>query len=92
MANENFFDHYDREGKTVEERLKAGRIRNWRMIGENLFMCKGYKKFSDIAVKGWMRSPGHRANILEQDFNQTGIGVARSNDGTIFITQIFILD
>ena len=32
------------------------------------------------AIDAWMRSPGHRENILRPDFTDTGVGVCR--DGT----------
>jgi len=41
------------------------------------------------AVNLWLHSPGHRRNI-EGNFNLTGIGIASSSDGKIYITQIFI--
>ncbi len=43
---------------------------------------------SDI-VLGWMNSPGHRANILQSSFTESGIGVAYVN-GYIIATQDFI--
>ena len=38
----------------------------------------------------WMNSSGHRANILNANFNQIGVGVARDNRGTLYWTQMFI--
>ncbi len=40
-------------------------------------------------VQGWMNSPPHRRNILDEDFNQAGMGVAHVN-GFIIATQSFI--
>lgn len=40
-------------------------------------------------VDGWIKSPGHRENMLG-DYTLTGIGTARKDDGTIYFTQIFI--
>jgi len=37
----------------------------------------------------WINSAGHRKN-LEGNFNFTGIGLAQSQDGTIYFTQIFL--
>lgn len=45
----------------------------WRATGEN--MAAGYRTPAEV-VEGWMNSPGHRANILDEDFNQIGIGYA----------------
>ena len=41
------------------------------------------------AVDGWMNSPGHRANILSQNFDEAGIGIAKINSYFI-MTQVFI--
>ncbi|MCW3121970.1 MAG: transporter [Flavipsychrobacter sp.] len=40
-------------------------------------------------VEQWLHSPGHKKNI-EGDYNITGIGIAKSKDGTMFYTQIFL--
>lgn len=42
-------------------------------------------------VEGWLHSAGHKKNI-EGNFNLTGIGVAKAEDGTVFFTQIFIMN
>ncbi len=90
MAKENFFAHSDFDGKTVVDRAKDSRIKNWRKIGENLFYYEDNYNFDALAVKGWMESPTHRQNILDRNWTATGIGVAESRDGRIYITQVFL--
>lgn len=90
MARENFFEHADLLGKTVVDRARERRLKNWSKIGENLFLCSGIKNFDAFSVRGWMKSPTHRQNILDENWTTTGIGIAESRDGRIFITQIFI--
>lgn len=46
---------------------------HYRTAGENLAV--GYTT-ADRVVGGWMRSPGHRANILGRSFEEIGIAVA----------------
>lgn len=41
-------------------------------------------------VTMWLNSPGHKKNIESPKYNLTGIGTARSKDGTLYYTQIFI--
>jgi uncharacterized protein YkwD len=44
------------------------------------------------AVSGWMDSEGHRKNILQPIFTETGVGVSFSEEGAftyLYITQIF---
>ncbi len=48
----------------------------------------GSKTAGDV-VKLWINSPGHRKNIKGK-YNLTGVGVARSKNGTLYFTQIFI--
>lgn len=90
MAKEKFFDHYDRDRKSVVDRAKDKKVKNWRRLGENLFMSDGYENVAKIAVRGWMRSASHRSNILDANYEETGIGIAYSRDGKIYITQVFM--
>jgi uncharacterized protein YkwD len=90
MARENFFDHFDPKGADIVVRAKKSKLRRWDKIGENLFYFKGESDYKDFAVRNWMKSPTHRQNILDKDFNTAGIGIAESGDGEIFITQVFI--
>jgi len=92
MAKENFFAHADFDGKTVVERAEDSNVKNWRKIGENLFYFEGNHNFDALAVKSWMKSPTHRQNILDENWTATGIGIAESRDGRIYITQVFIED
>jgi uncharacterized protein YkwD len=40
-------------------------------------------------VTGWMNSAGHRANILNPDLTDIGVGYARSSNGRYYATQNF---
>jgi uncharacterized protein YkwD len=92
MAREGFFDHYDRQGRTVLNRAEQARLKGWSRIGENLFMCDPTDGFSRLAVRGWLRSPTHRDNMLDRDWTATGIGIAEGEDGQIYITEVFTSD
>jgi len=46
-------------------------------------------KIAASTVEGWMKSPGHRHNILTPYFQSEGIGVYISHDDKIYITQNF---
>jgi uncharacterized protein YkwD len=41
-------------------------------------------------MNGWMNSPGHRANILNANFTQIGVGIAQKANGQYVWTQQFI--
>lgn len=47
------------------------------------------ERLTEEMAEGWMNSPGHRANILEEKYNESGIGVAYVNSYVI-ATQVFI--
>jgi uncharacterized protein YkwD len=89
MARERFFGHYDRDGESVVERANDARLR-WVKIGENLFFSDDTPQITTLSVRGWMRSATHRRNIQDRGWTATGIGIARSRDDQIYITQIFV--
>ena len=41
------------------------------------------------ATRGWMNSPGHRANILQRRSRRSGLAVARGDDHRMYFTQVF---
>ena len=40
-------------------------------------------------MRGWMDSPGHRANILDRDLTQIGVGRAEGGSYGVYWTQVF---
>jgi uncharacterized protein YkwD len=76
--------------KGFEDRLKKiSEKLPYRAGAENVAASIGYENPARTAVEGWKTSPGHRKNMLG-DFILTGIGIARSDQGSYFITQIFL--
>lgn len=76
MFERGYFSHENLEGLSPFDRMEAGGI-TFKVAGENI----AYAATVDLAHGGLMRSPGHRANILEEDFGTVGIGVI---DGGIY--------
>lgn len=58
---------------------------SWTILGENVGMGGSVNGLHDA----FMDSPGHRANVLHQSYNQVGVGVKLDGDGTIFVTEVF---
>lgn len=54
----------------------------------NLAYNGGVADTARVAVEGWIKSPGHRKNLLGA-FDLCGIGVAQSSGGEFFFTQLF---
>lgn len=90
MARQNFFSHTGPDGQGLRERSRAGGIASFKALAENLAYNKGFGDAASSAVVGWMRSEGHRDNILNEEFTRSGVGVARSADGRVYFTQVFI--
>ncbi len=84
MFNRGYFSHYSPEGQTVADRAQSQGI-DYLIIGENL----AYAPSLNLAHNGLMNSPGHRANILAEDFNKVGIGIMDSGVYGLMITQVF---
>ncbi|MES1260460.1 MAG: CAP domain-containing protein, partial [Acidobacteriota bacterium] len=87
-ARLRFPGHDDPERGTVAQRLRLAGIA-WERCGENLFSERGFDDPVHFAVVFWWYSPGHQANMLNPEFQETGVGVTRDSDETYFVTQIF---
>jgi uncharacterized protein YkwD len=90
MANYNFFSHIGIDGKKVDDRADSIGLSRWQSIGENIAYNSGFDDPVGRAVLGWMNSAGHRQNILRDTWKETGIGIAVTAQGKVFITQVFL--
>src|SRR4051812_23589991 len=63
----------------------TSQVQNWQAVGENV--GEG-PTVSDIHT-AFMNSPEHRANILDHDFTQVGVGVSVDKNGIIWVTEDF---
>lgn len=64
---------------------------SYRSAAENVAYNQGNRDPVSQAVAGWLKSEGHRQNIIG-NYNLTGIGVAKNRQGEYYFTQIFILN
>jgi hypothetical protein len=60
-------------------------VTNWQAVGENV----GDGPTEPELQSAFMQSPEHRANILDRDFTQVGIGVVVDSHGTVWVTENF---
>ncbi|MDZ8054804.1 MAG: CAP domain-containing protein [Aulosira sp. ZfuVER01] len=70
MAQQHYFSHTGPDGSQPWDRAKAVGFEAQTM-GENI--AAGQKTPQEV-VQAWMNSPGHRANILNPQFTQLGVG------------------
>ncbi|MFO2464409.1 CAP domain-containing protein [Pseudomonas sp. 15FMM2] len=86
MANKNYFDHLDRDGRTPGDRAElAGYIA--RNSGENI--AAGLDTPRKV-VDGWLASPGHCANLMNPQFQELGAAYATDpkSDAGIYWTAL----
>ena len=73
--------------------VRAGQIKKimpFRRAGENLAYNTNAADPAARAVKMWQESPSHLANMERPEYSITGIGVAKSVNGQIYFTQLFV--
>ncbi|MGI8787552.1 MAG: CAP domain-containing protein [Pyrinomonadaceae bacterium] len=91
MASFNFFSHTGIDGLMVNDRADECGVSKWRAIGENIAYNKGFANPVAFAVERWMQSPAHRDNLLNSRWKESGIGVAITDDGTYYFTEVFLV-
>ena len=87
LANQ-YFAHVSPSAKTPWDFIANAKY-NYIIAGENLAI--NYYS-SESVEQAWMNSPGHRANILNSNFENIGIGISQGQyQGVpaIFVVQMF---
>ena len=97
MVRRRYFSHDSPDGSDMVDRIRrAGYLRSARTwgTGENIAWGGGYYATPASIVRGWMRSAGHRHNILNGRFDDIGIGIVQGlpvrgfgNQGGTFTTD-----
>ena len=84
MAKQGRMSHV-LDGRTHTERAAAAGY-PYAYLGENIAWNQ---RDATEVVECWMRSAGHRANILSRNYTEIGLGVAVNERGERFWTQVF---
>jgi hypothetical protein len=88
MAREGYFAHYSPDGVSPWHWFSTAGY-SFVHAGENLAV---HFTDSDEVVDAWMKSPTHRANIANSNYQEIGVGTARGKyEGfsTVFVVQLF---
>lgn len=85
MVNNNYFSHQSPTYGSPFDMLKSFGV-SYKSAGENI----AANSSNSGAVTAWMNSSGHRANILNNSYNYTGIGVVSSPKYGKMYVQMFI--
>ncbi len=88
MARNNYFSHSGRDGSNPAQRVERAGYR-YRSTGENI-AAGGQMKPAD-AVAGWIKSPGHCANLMNPAFTEMGVAFAveRRSELGVYWAQAF---
>jgi len=103
MAFGDYFEHIGPSGSTPLSRMRRnGYIYSARLgfeVAENIGWGSLWLGTPRAVVAAWMASPGHRANILDARFRDTGIGVsphtnllAHGQSGGIYTQDFGVID
>lgn len=86
MRNRNYFAHNSPSYGSPFTMMKSFGI-NYSTAGENI---AAGQQTPEAVVASWMKSPGHRANILKAEYAEIGCGVAFGGSYKVYWTQQFI--
>lgn len=76
MRDRNYFSHIDPDGNYIWPRVETAGYAPYAALGENLAI----DFFStDSLIQAWINSPTHRANLLNEIFQDQGVGLALGN-------------
>lgn len=91
MAMRRYLAHGSPEGTGPSERLTGVGI-SYQAAGENIYMddARDPAGLAARAIQGWLKSATHRETMLSDKFEETGVGVARASDGSLYVTQDFV--
>jgi uncharacterized protein YkwD len=76
MAEQNFFGHAGKDGSRFSSRIKRQGY-SFRAAAENI--AAGQKSATQV-VQNWLKSAGHRRNILNCQMTETGIAMVYQPD------------
>ena len=85
MIAKNYFSHTSPTYGSPFDMMKQFGV-SYRYAGENLAGAPG----TDIAHTNLMNSPGHRANILNGNYREVGIGIINGGPYGKMFVQMFI--
>jgi len=92
MAMLNYFDHYSPNVEfrsPMKRYLKTlGYTPRYACVSENLYYCNRFNV--QRGHTALMNSPSHRENILNEIFDEVGVGCYIAPDGRLWVTEMFL--
>jgi uncharacterized protein YkwD len=104
MIARDYYAHESPDGETPFDRVEDSAV-SCSSVGENIAASWWQRVFesadgertrhttpeelADGLVEQWLDSPEHRENLLDPDWERTGVGVAVTAEGEVLVTQNF---
>ena len=85
MAEKNYFSHTSPTYGTPFQMLQDFGV-HYQAAGENI---AAGQQTPEQVMESWMNSSGHRANILNTNFDTLGVGIYQGGSYGIYWTQLF---
>lgn len=78
---------FGHDGFSARCSLARNAMGGGNLCAENVAMGQ---KTAQAVFTAWMNSSGHRANIENSRVTHSGLGIAKSSDGTLYWTHLFL--
>jgi uncharacterized protein YkwD len=88
LDNKDAFDRISAAGYHVLWVKEAGGNNLESVAGENLAVRDPDRSVADV-MDGLMKSPTHKAHLLDSRFTEIGVGAGRTAKGQVYYTQVF---
>lgn len=86
MSATRSLSHVGADGSSISQRVADAGLGEWTALGENV--ASGFATV-DAVVRGLLKSPVHRANLLNRSYTSVGFGAASDDSGVLYWTQDF---
>ncbi len=86
MIDKDYFDHQSPTYGLPSAMIDSFGI-SYSLVGENIAYGQ---TTAQMVMDAWMNSPSHRENILKEEYQEIGVGLAKDSSGTLYWTQMFI--
>ncbi|GAA3441835.1 S8 family serine peptidase [Planomonospora venezuelensis] len=86
MAGNRYFSHTSKDGRTPADRIREAGFSPLRAWAENIAWGQ---RSAESVTDVWMRSRGHRANILNCKLTHIAVAYAKNSGGVPYWTQVF---
>ena len=89
MIDQGYFSHNSYNGESYSARLERFGYNSYTKVAENIAWGSGSLASPEYIFRSWLESSDHRANILDPDYREIGIGTATGeyegySDSTVY--------